>query len=103
MGKGGFIYIMTNKNKTVLYIGVTNDICRRVYEHRNHLIKGSFSDRYNLEYCIYYEQFSDIETAIRREKELKSWTRNKKESLINEKNPGWEAVVNETGIVKVLG
>lgn len=103
MGKGGFIYIMTNKNKTVLYIGVTNDICRRVYEHRNHLIKGSFSDRYNLEYCIYYEQFSDIETAIRREKELKSLTRNKKESLINEKNPGWEAVVNETGIVKVLG
>ncbi len=103
MGKGGFIYIMTNKNKTVLYIGVTNDICRRVYEHRNHLIKGSFSDRYNLEYCIYYEQFPDIETAIRREKELKSLTRNKKESLINEKNPGWEAVVNETGIVKVLG
>lgn len=103
MGKGGFIYIMTNKNKTVLYIGVTNDICRRVYEHRNHLIKGSFSDRYNLEYCIYYEQFPDIETAIRREKELKSWTRNKKESLINAKNPDWEAVVNETGIVKVLG
>jgi len=71
MDKYGYIYIMTNKNKTVLYIGVTNDLVRRVYEHKNHLIANSFSDRYNLEYCIYYEEFAYFDLAIKREKELK--------------------------------
>ena len=78
MGKGGFVYIMTNKHKTTLYVGVTNDLCRRVYEHKNHLIKKSFSNKYNLEYCIYYEVFPDIISAIAREKELKKWNRAKK-------------------------
>ena len=100
MEKFGFIYIMTNKNKTVLYIGVTNNLVRRVFEHKNHLIKNSFNDRYNLEYCIYYEDFPSIEMAIAREKELKKWNRQKKEALINQKNPEWKELVTEEGFIR---
>ena len=95
----GFIYIMTNKNKTVLYIGVTNNLIRRIYEHKNHLIKHSFSDKYNLEYCIYYEVFAYFDLAIKREKELKKWNRQKKENLINLKNPEWKEIVNDKGFI----
>jgi len=97
MEKIGYVYIMTNKHKTVLYIGVTNNLVRRVSEHKNHLFKNSFTDRYNLEYCIYYEEFFYFDLAIKREKELKKWNRQKKENLINKKNPEWEEVVNEKG------
>ena len=100
MGRTGFVYIMTNKNRTTLYIGVTNDLCRRIYEHKNHLIKNSFSDKYNLEYCIYYEEFPFIDLAIKREKELKKWNRQKKDDLINKKNPGWKVLVTETGFLR---
>jgi putative endonuclease len=93
MEKGGYIYIMTNKNKTVLYIGVTNDLHRRVFEHRTHYNRHSFTDRYNLEICIYYEYFSDITSAIDRETQLKRWNRTKKESLINSRNPLWRNLV----------
>jgi putative endonuclease len=89
MEKQFYVYIMTNKIKTTLYIGVTNDLQRRVFEHKNHLNKNSFSDRYNLEFCIYYEVYSNIELAIKREKELKKWSRIKKEMLINSANPEW--------------
>jgi putative endonuclease len=89
MEKGGFIYFMTNKNRTTLYIGVTNDLQRRVWEHCNHINKDSFSAKYNLEYCVYYEYFSSIEQAIERETQLKKWSRSKKETLINRKNPEW--------------
>lgn len=61
MYKEGFVYIMTNKNRSTLYIGVTNDLCRRIFEHKNHMIKNSFTDKYNLEYCIYYEEFAYFE------------------------------------------
>jgi len=100
MNKIGFVYIMTNKNKTTLYIGVTNDLCRRIYEHKNHLIKNSFTDKYNLEHCIYYEEFSYFDLAIQREKELKKWNRQKKEDLINKKNPEWKVLVTEKGFVR---
>ena len=100
MNKIGYIYIMTNKNKTTLYIGVTNNLCRRVYEHRNHLIKNSFTDKYNLEYCIYYEELPYFDLAIQREKELKKWNRQKKEDLINKKNPEWKVLVTENGFVR---
>jgi len=100
MNKFGFVYIMTNKNKTTLYIGVTNDLIRRVYEHKNHLIKNSFTDKYNLEYCIYYEEFAYFDLAINREKELKKWNRQKKEDLINKKNPEWKELVNEKGFIR---
>lgn len=97
MNKTGFIYIMTNKNRTTLYIGVTNDLCRRIYEHKNHLLKNSFTAKYNLEYCIYYEEFHYIDLAIQREKELKKWNRKKKEDLINSINPEWKELVTEQG------
>ena len=100
MIKFGYIYIMTNKNKTTLYIGVTNDLVRRVYEHKNHLIKDSFTDRYNLEYCIYYEEFAYFDLAIKREKELKKWNRKKKEALIDKLNPEWKELVNDRGFIR---
>jgi putative endonuclease len=100
MNKYGFVYILTNKNKTTLYVGVTNDLVRRIYEHKNHIIKNSFTDKYNLEYCIYYEEFPYFDLAIQREKELKKWNRQKKEALINKKNPEWKELVNEKGIVR---
>lgn len=100
MAKMGFVYIMTNKNRTTLYIGVTNTLCRRVYEHKNHINKNSFTDKYNLEYCIYYEEFQDFNAAIQREKELKKWNRQKKEELIIKLNPEWKELVTEKGFIK---
>ncbi len=99
MSKAGFVYIMTNKNRTTLYIGVTNDLRRRIYEHKNHIVKSSFTDKYNLEHCIYYEEFDYFELAIQREKELKKWNRKRKEDLINKKNPQWIDMVTEHGFV----
>nr|WP_320020550.1 GIY-YIG nuclease family protein [uncultured Draconibacterium sp.] len=83
-----FVYIVTNKNKTVLYIGVTNDLQRRVYEHENGLIPG-FTKKYNCHFLIYYEHFQNIDDAIVREKEIKKWRREKKENLISETNLNW--------------
>jgi len=85
-----FVYILTNKNKTVLYIGVTNDIIKRLYEHKNSLNKNSFTKRYNVFYLIYFEHFENINDAIDREKEIKAWKRKKKEDLINSINPEWK-------------
>ena len=84
-----YIYIMTNLRKSVLYIGVTNDLSRRVLEHKSGLNKG-FTARYKCHYLIYYEYFTDINMAIKREKEIKKWRREKKEKLINGFNPEWE-------------
>ena len=75
MSTTGFVYIMTNKNKTTLYIGVTNNLCGRIHEHKNHLIKDTFTDKYNIEYCIYYEEFIYFDLAIQREKEIKKYAR----------------------------
>jgi putative endonuclease len=90
MQNGGYIYIMTNKNKTVLYIGVTNNIQRRITEHSSHVNENAFTAKYNLEYCVYYEYFTDITLAIAREKQLKRWSRAKKEALIIKTNPEWK-------------
>ncbi len=87
--KKGYVYIITNKNNSVLYIGVTSDLVRRVYQHKNKLVDG-FSKRYNLEKLVYYELSENIETAIQREKQLKNWHRGWKINLINEKNPNWD-------------
>jgi putative endonuclease len=83
-----FVYIVTNKNKTVLYIGVTNDLQRRVFEHENGLIPG-FSKKYNCNYLVFYEHFQNIEYAIEREKEIKKWRREKKNNLVKNFNPSW--------------
>lgn len=83
-----YVYILANQNNTTLYIGVTNDLIRRVYEHKNHLVKG-FTDKYNISKLIYFEDTNDVYSAISREKQLKKWTRKKKEFLINKINPLW--------------
>ena len=82
-----FVYILTNKNKTVLYIGVTNDIERRLDEHRNS--KASFTSRYGVHRLVYVEETSDIDVAILREKDLKGFSRERKEILIEMRNPMW--------------
>ncbi|WP_289510068.1 GIY-YIG nuclease family protein [Desulfovulcanus ferrireducens] len=88
MKKGGCVYIMSNKSDKVLYTGVTNDLVRRVYEHKKHMVKG-FTDKYNVNKLVYYEIFDSIEEAIRREKQIKGWKRCKKLELIQSKNPNW--------------
>lgn len=87
-----FVYIVTNRNKTTLYIGVTNDIQRRLGQHYfdSQHARKSFPGRYNCFYLIYYESFDSIDVAITREKELKRWRREKKDRLINSFNPKWE-------------
>ena len=85
-----YVYLLTNANKTVLYTGVTNDLVRRVYEHKNHLDKGSFTSQYNVENLVYYEVTTNIEAAIEREKQIKSWNRKQKNKLVDCKNPSWE-------------
>ena len=89
-----FVYIVANKNKTVLYIGVTNDLQRRTYEHENGLLPG-FTQKYNCHYLVYYEHFQSINDAIEREKEIKKWRREKKENLINEFNHDWKFLNSE--------
>ncbi len=89
MQRGGCVYILTNKNKTTLYIGVTGNLYDRIQEHKSDLNKNSFSYKYNLHYLVYYEFLSTIDEAIAREKELKKWRRDKKEVLINSINPLW--------------
>lgn len=81
-----YLYIISNNLYTTLYIGVTNDLLRRMYEHKNHLIKG-FSTRYNLTKLLYYEETDDICAAIAREKQLKNWHREWKMNLIKKTNP----------------
>ena len=98
---------MTNKNRTTNYIGVTNNLCRRIYEHKNHLNKSSFTDKYNLEYCIYFEEFQYFNLAIQREKELTKWNRQKKEALINKQNPDWKEIATISmilfAVIDVIG
>ena len=83
-----YVYIMTNPNHTTLYVGVTNDLCRRVYEHRNKKIEG-FTSRYNLTKLVYYEVYDSEEEAILREKKLKKYYRKAKEQIITRFNPLW--------------
>lgn len=88
MSKNYYVYIMSNHSRR-LYIGMTNDLARRVYEHKNKLVAG-FSSKYELTRLVYYEVFNSPLEAIAREKQLKGWTRAKKIALIEESNPIWE-------------
>ena len=86
-----YVYILTNKTKTVLYIGFTNNLQDRLYYHLNPEANSkAFSAKYKCFYLIYWEHYQDVEIAIAREKELKGWRREKKENLINEQNLGWK-------------
>ena len=87
MDKSYYVYILTNKSHTVLYTGVTNDLKRRVYEHREKLVSG-FTKKYNVYKLVYYEAAASIEAAIRREKQIKGGSRQKKIDLIIGMNPG---------------
>lgn len=82
-----YVYILTNYSKT-LYTGVTNNLHRRVYEHKKKLIPG-FTQKYNINQLVYYEETSDVREAISREKQIKGWLRAKKIALIESKNPQW--------------
>jgi putative endonuclease len=84
-----FVYILTNWNNKVMYIGVTNDLHKRVYQHKNKLTDG-FTKKYNVNKLVYYEATEDIRSAIAREKQLKGWIRKKKNNLVTTINPEWK-------------
>ena len=83
-----FVYILTNWNDSVLYIGVTGNLVRRLYEHQNGLVDG-FTKKYNVHKLVYYEHTNDVYSAISREKQLKKWSRSKKNALVSSLNPNW--------------
>ncbi len=83
-----YVYMLTNKANNVLYTGVTNNLPRRVYEHKNGLADG-FTKKYNVHKLVYYDCTTDVKAAIAREKQIKGWTRAKKNKLIDEFNPTW--------------
>ena len=89
MMKSSYVYILTNKNKTTLYIGVTGDFQKKISDHYDG-IGSTFTRKYALKHLIYYEKFDNITDAIQREKQLKRWSRSKKEELIRKLNPDWE-------------
>lgn len=89
MEKGGYIYILTNKNNTVLYVGVTSNLEQRIRQHRTGYFKNAFTSRYNVTKLVYYEMLLTIEDAIHREKQLKGGSRKKKMELITKRNPEW--------------
>ncbi len=89
MSRQYYVYIMTNKRNTALYTGVTNNLKRRVYEHREKLV-GGFTRKYNATKLVFYEIFQDAENAIMREKHLKAGSRQKKIDLINQMNEEWQ-------------
>jgi putative endonuclease len=91
-----FVYILTNKSNRVLYIGVTNNLERRMYEHKNKMING-FTKQYNLTKLVYFEGTSDIKSALEREKQLKNWHRDWKKKLIQDFNLGWKDLSVEDG------
>jgi len=87
--KGGYVYIMSNKRDGTLYIGVTSNLSRRIWEHREKIVEG-FTARCGLDRLVYYESFDDIRDALQREKNMKHWPRAWKLALIQEMNPDWE-------------
>ena len=87
--------MVTNKNNTVIYIGVTSALRARIWEHKTKFYPKSFTAKYNCDKIVWYESFPRIEEAIEREKQLKSGSRKKKEELINKINPGWKDLWNE--------
>ena len=86
--KAYYVYLLTNWNNKVMYVGITNDLERRIYEHKEKVVKG-FTEKYNVNKLVYYEQTSDITAALNREKEIKKWRREKKNILVVNTNPLW--------------
>jgi putative endonuclease len=92
--KNYYVYILTNKKDGVFYTGVTSDLVKRIYEHKNNVVEG-FSKKYNTKTLVYYEIFEEIEFAIKREKRLKKWNRDWKIKVIEQMNPNWEDLYNK--------
>lgn len=84
-----YVYLLTNWNNKVMYVGVTNDLQRRLYEHKNKLVKG-FTEKYNVDRLVYFEETDDVISALAREKEIKKWRREKKNNLVLSVNPEWK-------------
>ena len=89
-----YVYILSNKNHTVLYTGVTRDLIRRVYEHKNNSDPNSFTAKYKVHKLVYFEETNDVKAAIEREKQIKSWSRSRKTDLIFNVNPHWIDLYN---------
>jgi putative endonuclease len=98
---GGWVYLMTNRRNGTLYAGVTSDLPRRAYQHREGLIQG-FTKRYGLKMLVYYEQYDDIRTAIAREKAIKHWPRAWKVRLIHAMNPEWKDLYDESSEISSI-
>ena len=89
VNKSYYVYILTNWNDKVMYVGMTNNLERRVYEHKHKLVEG-FTAKYQVNKLVYYEETSDVNSALTREKEIKKWRREKKNRLVQEVNPTWQ-------------
>jgi len=94
-GHNYFVYFLSSLDKSAIYLGVTSDLQNRVYEHKTGKYKSSFTSKYNCSQLIYFEHFTQIDHAIDREKQLKKWSRKKKELLIKKKNPHWISLNKE--------
>jgi putative endonuclease len=95
LDKRYYVYILTNRSKT-LYVGVTSDLVRRVWQHKNHAYAG-FTDRYAIDCLVWFETYGDVHAAIAREKQIKGWTRAKKMALIVATNPTWRDLSEDWG------
>ena len=89
-----YVYLLTNWNHRVMYVGVTNDLSRRLYEHKNKLVSG-FTGKYNVSKLVYFEETADVLSALVREKEIKKWRRQKKDALVVSVNPEWRDLSEE--------
>ncbi len=89
-----YVYILTNKTDKVLYIGITSNLIRRIYEHKNKLVEG-FTKKYNLSKLVYFETTNDVNSALIREKQLKNWHRDWKLNIIKKHNPDWKDLSEE--------
>ena len=85
-----YVYLLSNTTNSTLYTGVTNNLVKRVYEHKNKLDPSSFTAKYHIHKLVYYETTSDVYSAIEREKQIKSWSRSRKNQLVDSTNPRWE-------------
>ena len=94
MSKQFYVYILASERNGTLYVGVTSDLTKRIWEHKNKLVKG-FTEKYGVDKVVYYEVHTDAENAILREKQIKKWNRSWKLRLIEEKNPEWNDLFDE--------
>ena len=91
-----YVYILSNTTNSTIYTGVTNNLIKRIYEHKNTLDPDSFTARYHIHKLVYYEATSDVTAAIEREKQIKSWNRKRKNQLVDGMNPRWEDLYYNT-------